>query len=134
MKFYFGLFPLLFLACASTLEKPLPKPTLHTEHVWQGIKKVAFAYPIHDFSSEEGYVESDWITLDKKNRYRFFIQNASHKIGEFFIDVEQQRRISNIAPWLTIKPYENLEENLRIAIRNEIQNLFQSTQKGSYDS
>ena len=116
----FGLM-FIVMACATPpIEKPA-RPALRFDHVWQGIQKVTFVYPIQDYSVEEGYVESDWILLNPQIRYRFFIHASREHPGEFSVDIEQQKRTSQKSHWISNATYLNLEENIKNAIRHEIQ-------------
>lgn len=93
---------------------------------WKAAWKVALAYPIRDYSKEDGYIESDWIYPHKNSRYRFFIHITEGDPTD--ITVQSQKRRSHAwgsqkRDWEEDMPSFDIEENLKNNIHARLQEL-----------
>lgn len=87
------------------------------EEVWQAVYHLTIEFPVHEFSQEEGTLESEWIEENDLSRYRFFVSLNSDEIEfqkiPFFIDIDSQMRKNKSLPWRNTKPPADKQEKIK---------------------
>ncbi len=104
---------------APSIPEPLP---MSFEEVWEAIYQTSISYSLHDFSKEEGTVQSNWIYENPLSRYRFFITISSSETPiEWTIDVQGQERAAEQSNWKWTEPSLDKEENIQNTIYENLQ-------------
>jgi len=117
---------LLLMTQCSSPPKPRPRRTVAapavvegTHRIWQAALDAAMKYPVHDYSMDDGYIESDWIYQSKRRRYRFFIYVLDSQSHVYDIAIQSQQRKGTENRWQWKMPTLDIEQNLRKAIHAE---------------
>ncbi len=116
----------LLTSCSSTPSKksqndPSQEVAYTEEELWHAISQLAFVFPIHDQSKEDGTVESTWIYENQLSRYKFFVTIEKDKSSpEFFVDIQNQNRKSDSSEWTWTEPSMDKEEKIKHFIHEHL--------------